>query len=60
MVFESDIESRDFGSGIEGVFVGGREWSDVGGEGGVGVSETFDEVDLVGGVAIVGDEAVVG
>ena len=37
----------------------GREFSDVGGDGGVGVSDAADELDLAGGVAIVGEEAVV-
>ena len=33
--------------------------SEDGGEGGVGVSETVDEADFVGGVAIVGEDVVV-
>ena len=37
----------------------GAEGSDVGGEGGVGTSEAIDDVDFVGGVAIVGDDAEV-
>ena len=60
VVFVSEIESRDFGSGIDGVTAIGSECSELGGDGGVGVSETVDEADFVGGVAIVGDEAVVG
>ena len=35
----------------------GIDLSEVGGEGGVGVSETFEDSDFVGGVASVGEEA---
>lgn len=41
------------------MFEGITDGSDDGGEGGVGVSETVDEADLVGGVAVVGEDAVV-
>ena len=41
------------------VVVAGSERSETGGDGGVGVSEVVEEADLVGGVARVGDEAVV-
>ena len=37
----------------------GTDGSDEGGEGGVGVSETVDEADFVGGVAIIGEDVVV-
>lgn len=50
---------RDLGCWA-GVMVGaGSDLSDVGGEGGVCVSEFIEDVDFVGGVAIVGEEAVV-
>lgn len=57
---EPVIESRDFEA--ETVETpGGTEFdgSDVGGDGGVGVSETVDDADFAGGVAIVGEDAVV-
>lgn len=60
VVFESDIESLDFGIGIAGAGAAGTERSDVGGDGGVGVSETVEEADFVGGVAMVGEDMVVG
>ena len=41
------------------LLLGGIDLSHTGGEGGVGASEALDEADLVGGVAIVGDEVVV-
>lgn len=60
MIFEFVMESRDFGIGIaaapEGIELDG---SDVGGDGGVSVSETADDADFAGGVAIVGEDAVV-
>ena len=39
--------------------VPGIDFSDVGGDGGVNASETSEEADLVGGVAMVGDEVEV-
>lgn len=42
-----------------GVLASRMDLSEVGGEGGVGVSEAVDDTDFVGGVAMVGDEAVV-
>ena len=57
MVLESAIESLDFATGNEGVVtVAGTDFSDTGGDGGVSVSDTSEEADFVGGVAIVGDE----
>lgn len=57
VVFESAFESLDFTIGRAGVAVaGGIDLSDVGGDGGVSVSETSEEADLVGGVAMVGEE----
>ena len=54
------IDSLDFGNDEAGAVVTlGKDLSEVGGEGGVGVSEAAEEVDLVGGVAMVGDDAVV-
>lgn len=59
-MIELVIESRDLEIGIastpEGVEFDGSE---VGGDGGVSVSETVDDTDFVGGVAIVGEDAVV-
>lgn len=52
------IEIRDFVICRAGVVVAaGIDLSEVGGEGGVGASEAFDDSDLVGGVAAVGEEA---
>jgi hypothetical protein len=60
VLVELVMESRDLETGTAGVpDMTGNDVSDVGGEGGVGVSETIDEADLVGGVAMVGDDAVV-
>ena len=57
VMLESAIDSLDLGIALISDFVAiGAEWSEVGGEGGVGVSETVEAVDLVGGVAIVGEE----
>lgn len=56
----SAIDSLDLGAGIAGAATAGTEWSDVGGDGGVGVSDTVEDADLVGGVATVGEEVVVG
>ena len=59
-MLESAIESLDLENEVAGVIaVVGSDFSETGGDGGVGVSETVDEVDLVGGVAIVGEDAVV-
>lgn len=60
VVLESAIDALDFGTWIAGAPTAGTEWSDVGGEGGVGVSDMVEEADLVGGVATVGEEVVVG
>ena len=65
VVLESAVGSLNlvFG-GFKGVFAGGlavEEASDIGGEGGVGVSETVSVVDtdlVSGGVVIIGEEAV--
>lgn len=60
VVVASVIESRDLATGRAGVWgITDNDVSDVGGDGGVGVSDTVDEADLVGGVATVGDDAVV-
>ncbi len=60
MVFESPVDILGLRSLLAGVLkAGGSEWSEVGGEGGVGVSDTVDEVDFVGGVATVGDDVLV-
>lgn len=60
VTLEFVMERRDLGNGIIGAPGGcGLERSDVGGDGGVGVSETVDEADFVGGVAMVGEDAVV-
>lgn len=54
------IERRDLGIGRPGVVAAiGSDVSDVGGDGGVGVSETTDEADFVRGVATVGEDVVV-
>lgn len=56
-MFESAIESLDFATGNAGVvMVLGTDLSDAGGDGGVSVSDTSEDADFVGGVAIVGDE----
>lgn len=56
-MLESAIDSIDLGIALSTGFGGaGAEWSEVGGEGGVGVSETVEEADFVGGVAMVGEE----
>ncbi len=60
VMLESATDSLDLGTGIAGVATGGTERSDVGGDGGVGVSDTVEDVDLVGGVATVGEDIVVG
>ena len=53
---ESAVDSLDLASGIEGApFEAELDLSEVGGEGGVGVSDV-EEADLVAGVGIVGDE----
>ena len=57
MVLKSAIESLDFATGNAGVvMVVVTEFSDAGGDGGVSVSDTSEDADFVGGVAIVGDE----
>lgn len=51
------MESLDFDTGNAGVLmVVGTDFSDTGGEGGVSVSDTSEDADFVGGVAMVGDE----
>ena len=51
------MESLDFATGSAGVvMVVGTDLSDTGGDGGVSDSDTSEDVDLVGGVTIVGDE----
>lgn len=60
VTLESAADILGLGNLLAGVLRdGGIERSEVGGEGGVGVSETVDEVDFVGGVATVGDEVLV-
>ena len=60
VVFESAIERRDFGSGLDSeVLAAGIERSEVGGEGGVGASEAVEEADFVGGVGMVGEDVEV-
>lgn len=60
MVFESAIESLDLAIGRAGVTAAPvLDLSDVGGDGGVNASETSEEADFVGGVAIVGEEVEV-
>ena len=57
VVLEPAIDSLDLGKVL--VFVSwftGADRSELGGEGGVGVSEIVEEADLVGGVATVGEE----
>ena len=45
---------------VAGTFVeGGTDLSETGGDGGVGASDVPEEIDFVGGVARIGDEAVV-
>jgi len=57
VVLESATESLDLAIGRLGVVTaGGMDFSEVGGDGGVSVSETSEEADLVGGVATVGEE----
>lgn len=52
------IEIRDLVICRAGVVAAvGIDLSDVGGEGGVGISEAIEDSDFVGGVATVGDEA---
>ena len=47
----------EFASGMAGVPLGSEmDFSDVGGDGGVGVSDAMEEADFVGGVATVGEE----
>ncbi len=56
-MLESAIDSLDLGMTLSTGFEGaGVDWSEVGGEGGVGDSETVEEADFVGGVAMVGEE----
>ncbi len=51
------MDSLDFATGSAGVvIVVGTDFSDTGGDGGVRVSETSEEADFVGGVAMVGDD----
>ena len=53
-------DNRGLGSEVAGVVaVVIKDFSETGGDGGVRVSEAADEADLVGGVAIVGEDAVV-
>ena len=59
-MFESAIESLDFATGNACVVMAvGMDLSDAGGDGGVSVSDTSEEADFVGGVAMVGEEVVV-
>lgn len=51
------LDLRNNGAGV--VLAAELDLSDVGGEGGVWVSETVEDADLVGGVAIPGEDAVV-
>lgn len=52
------IEIRDFVICRAGVVAAeGIDLSEVGGDGGVGVSETLEDSDFVGGVATVGEDA---
>ncbi len=60
VVLEPAIDNLDLGTGIAGVATAVNEWSEVGGDGGVGVSDIVEDADLVGGVATVGEEVVVG
>ena len=54
------IEARVLALEFAGVIIEvGSDLSDVGGEGGVGASEVAEDTDFVGGVAMVGDDAVV-
>ena len=58
VMLEPAVDGLDLGTAVTSDFEGtGIEWSEVGGEGGVGVSETVEEADFVGGVAMVGEEA---
>ena len=57
VVFASMVSSSDFASGKAIALLDIElELSEAGGDGGVGVSDTIDEADFVGGVAIVGEE----
>lgn len=59
-MFESPVDNLVLGGLLAGVLMaGGSERSEFGGEGGVGVSDTVDEVDFVGGVATVGEDVLV-
>lgn len=52
------MEILDFVIWREGVIAAvGIDLSDVGGEGGVGASEAFEDSDFAGGVVAVGEEA---
>ena len=53
------IERRVLGKDDAGVAMDDRDLSETGGDGGVGVSEAVEDTDLAGGVATVGDDAVV-
>ena len=56
-MFGSIVEGLGLWSGTAFILlVAGVDLSEVGGEGGVGVSDTVEDADFVGGVAIVGDE----
>jgi len=54
--FDPVIDILDFTIGTEGIITWGADLSDVGGDGGVGVSDTVEDADFVIGVAIVGEE----
>ena len=57
VMFESVIDNLDFAIGSAGLGSAPEaDLSDVGGDGGVRVSDTSEEVDFAGGVAIVGEE----
>ena len=59
-MLEPVIDNRGFDAEGAGVTAfAGSDRSETGGDGGVGASEAADEADLVGGVARVGDDAVV-
>ena len=54
------MESRDLGKAFGAAeLAAGIERSEVGGDGGVGASETVEDADLVGGVGMVGEDVEV-
>ena len=58
-MIELESDGRGFAACAGVTIEAGSELSDVGGDGGVCVSEAVEETDLVGGVAIVGEDGVV-